>query len=331
MKSSVKLVAGILFFSLILAMSSGQQYTGRKSETKGGDLLTSIHHPFESINSENSIEASVVQLFKKYHWTIAEKLNAYTVRLPSNLLHDAGEFPVKIYWAYNLELSRSIGLDFSEFLGQEILVEIYKLNERLPDFMRPYYEAHSVILKNRDTIVGAFIHKSRVGLSFGCSLDRRSVPDLTGKKWAIWIEDIINYENELEIRLSLMEPEDVILEYFGAIERHDVTTQMACLTRKWLCLWYLAANADDRKLYKKGYQDYGLFHADVMISAIISSIKKAEHINKSNPPGHITFKVSGDFRFDKNTASTDGYQGVSVTLEKETQRCGWRIREIGTG
>ena len=59
------------------------------------------------------------QMLNKYGWTISKKVNAYSVKLPPDRIHDPGEFPLKLYWAYNLELSKSIGLDFYEFFGQE--------------------------------------------------------------------------------------------------------------------------------------------------------------------------------------------------------------------
>lgn len=36
-----------------------------------------------------------------------------------------------------------------------------------------------------------------------------------------WISDYINYNNELEIKLSKITPEDVIKQYFDAINNHD--------------------------------------------------------------------------------------------------------------
>ena len=50
---------------------------------------------------------------------------------------NAGEYPTKIYWAYNNELSKSIGLDFSKFMGTEVWIKIYNLNEPLPEFLKP--------------------------------------------------------------------------------------------------------------------------------------------------------------------------------------------------
>lgn len=147
MKSNLS-VFSLVLVVLILTSTPGCKH--QDSEWQGTievvDGVTDVMNPKKPIYCENvtvestflqSIEPSVEQLFKEHEWTISDKINAYSVYLPPDLLHDAGEFPVKIYWGYNLELSKYIGLDFREFLGQEISVEIYKLNERLPDFLSP--------------------------------------------------------------------------------------------------------------------------------------------------------------------------------------------------
>ncbi|SHJ13251.1 DUF4830 domain-containing protein [Desulfosporosinus lacus] len=93
-----------------------------------------------------NIDNQVEELFEKYNWTIDYRVNSMNVTLPSNLKHDAGEYPVKIYWAYNNELSKNIGLDYSEYLGKEVEVDIYRLREPLPDYMNPRMNSRGIVL-----------------------------------------------------------------------------------------------------------------------------------------------------------------------------------------
>lgn len=164
----------------------------------------------EYTNPDTDIKQQVIQLFGKYNWTVDYKINTLKEKLPENLKHKAGEYPVKIYWAYNNELSKQIGLDFTDYLGKDVAAEIYRLREPLPEFIKPRRDARGIVIKYNDEIIGAYIDAGRHD-SFACSLDRKSLKDITGKEWDGWIADYIDYEDELEIKLSKMEPEPYML------------------------------------------------------------------------------------------------------------------------
>jgi len=97
-------------------------------------------------NFDPDIEPQVIELFARYNWTVNYKINTLNEKLPDNLKHKAGEYPEKIYWAYNNELSKQIGLDFSGYLGEDVVAEIFGLREPLPEFMKPMTDARGVIL-----------------------------------------------------------------------------------------------------------------------------------------------------------------------------------------
>lgn len=328
----------ILFFVLIIILniSCERQRWAWKGTVIGKVVnLTDIKNPRELIYGEvnpdeslfsQSPEPIVVQLFKEYEWTISEKINAFSLHLPSNLLHNAGEFPVKIYWAYNLELSKSIGFDFSGFLGFEVDVEIYKLTGPLPNFFRPHNKTMGVVLKNNETIIGAYIHRGR-HYAFGCSLDRKSLEDITGKDWDAWVEKYINYDNEMEMRLSVMEPEEIIREYYEARNKGDINAAMACCSRSYLCI-YLFANMDNSVLFNEDYNIES--HGDYLSSARLIEIKEWKHLAEINPPV-FTYEVKGDFKYSFHEFRDDGIHDYYVRLKKETVKGGWRIISIGTG
>jgi hypothetical protein len=130
----------------------------------------------EYTNPDTNIEQQVLQLFGKYNWTVDYRINALKEKLPESLKHKAGEYPVKIYWAYNNELSRQIGLDFTDYLGKDVTVEIYRLRESLPEFMKPRRDARGIVLKYKDEIIAAYIDAGRHD-SFACSLRIPDYPD----------------------------------------------------------------------------------------------------------------------------------------------------------
>ena len=274
-----------------------------------------------------NIDNQVEELFKKYNWTIDYRVNTMNETLPSNLKHDAGEYPVKIYWAYNNELSKNIGLDYSEYLGKEVEVDIYRLREPLPEYMKPRMNSRGIVLKYNNKIVGAYIDAGRHDC-FACSLDRKSLNDITNKDWDHWISDYINYNNELEIELSKMKPEDIIKQYYEALNSHDQIMQFACMTRQNLCK-YLSVNMDNNLLMNAGYNNAYMDGEQNVKSAKFISLQEASGFG--NPKGTVEYAVTIDFKFNKEITSNNGKQTRFIVLKKESDQSGWRIDSEGTG
>jgi len=278
---------------------------------------------------DEAYEIEAKKLLNSFNWTISSEINSFAVKLPPNLIHDAGEYPTKIYWAYNNELSKSIGLDFSKFLGTEVRIEIYNLNEPLPEFLKPQFgqKARGVIIKSEGRIIGAYVHKGRHS-SFACSLDRKGLKEITNKDWDEWIDAYINYDNPIEIMLSKMSTEEVISTYYGALSRKDIKLSRACFTRKELCS-DLSSNMDNSYLYNENFPDVNLENVK---SIRIVYLKELRHLGKINQPGEVEYEVKIETYFTDNLMvlkkrETTGY----VILKRETARGGWRIRGIGTG
>ena len=274
-----------------------------------------------------NIDNQVEELFEKYNWTIDYRVNTMNETLPSNLKHDAGEYPVKIYWAYNNELSKNIGLDYSEYLGKEVEIDIYRLREPLPEYINPRMNSRGIVLKYNNKIVGAYIDAGRHDC-FACSLDRKSLTNITNKEWDDWISDYINYNNELEIELSKMKPEDIIKQYYLAMNNHDQKMQFACLTRENLYN-YLAANMDNNLLINAGYNNVYMDGEQNVQSAKFISLREVSGLG--NPKGAAEYAITIDFKFKKDITSNSGKQTRFIILKKESDKSGWRIDSEGTG
>ena len=277
----------------------------------------------EYTNPNTNIEQPVLQLFDKYNWTVDYKINTLKEKLPKNLKHKSGEYPIKIYWAYNNELSKQIGLDFTGYLGKDVVVVIYRLRESLPEFMEPRRNARGIVLKYYDQIIGAYIDAGR-HQSFACSLDRKSLKDITGKEWDGWITDYIDYEDRLEKELSKMEPEDIIREYFNALDKQDIKMVLACMTRKNLSQ-HLSSNLNNQYLFNKNEDkiDYNIKSANLLE---INELKESR-----NEPGVLEYQVKVELDFKKFITSEDGICTRFIIMKKETEQSGWRIEGIGTG
>jgi hypothetical protein len=276
---------------------------------------------------DTNIDNQAVELFKEHEWTVDYRINTFKEVLPANLKHEAGEYPVKIYWAYNNELSKSIGLDYSDYIGKSVDVDIYRLREPLPDYMKPRMDARGIILKYDGKIIGAYIDAGRHDC-FACSLDRKSLKDITSKDWDNWIGDYIDYNNKLETKLSKMDAEDIIKQYYDAMNRHDEKTQFACMTRQNICN-YLAMNMDNNRLFNEGFKNAYVDGEQNVKSAELIKVREIKVMD--NPEGTVEYEATVDFKFKKVITSDSGIQPRFIILKKESEKSGWRIQSEGTG
>ena len=293
----------------------------------GFDFFRYIRDFTEYQQFDTNIEGEIKDLFGKYNWTVDYKVNSIKETLPSDLHHEAGEFPVEIYWAYNNELSKDIGLDYTGYLGKDVQVDIYRLREPLPYYMHPRMNARGIVMKHGDEIIGAYIDAGRHN-SFACSLDRKSLQDITSKKWDEWVTGNINYNNELEVKLSQMKPAEVIWQYYEAMNSHDQKMQFACMTRQNLCN-YLSSNMDNNRLINQGFNDVFSDGEQNVKSAKLLDVQEMSGID--NGSGTVEYAVTVDYQFKKEITSASGEQPRFIILKKESDQSGWRIQSEGTG
>lgn len=262
-------------------------------------------------------------MFKKYNWTIDYRVNTIKEKLPSDLKHEAGEHPIKIYWAYNNELSKSIGFDFSKYLGDTVVAEIYTLREPLPEYMKPMLNARGIVLKKDGKIIGAYIDAGRHE-SFACSLNRKSLEDIVNEDWDEWIKDYIDYDNKLEKEIAQLSPEGVIKTYFEALNSHNVKRAKACLARtKSNINLDLSANMSNIELYNKKAEDY----YNNIKSVNLLEIKKLDKENEDS--NTLSYRATADYKYKKMIVHEDGVLPYTVLLKKETKNGGWKIQDIG--
>lgn len=269
--------------------------------------------------SSYDVPEDVRSLFEVYGWTVSFKVNEMKEKLPSNLKHQAGEFPVKIYWAYNFALSEAVGLgDLKQYLGRTVDIEIYRLNEGLPEEFVPNIEARGVVIRSQGKIIGAYMDRGRHS-SFACSLDRKTLEQVTGKGWLEWVDSYIDLDNRLLKELSVMTPEEVIKTSFAALNKGDYQRYYATFTLERL-VSYLSVNMDFSDLYNKEFPDTNINKAKLL---------KIE--GSRDEKNYKMYPVEIDFDFKKMITSDDGPQLRFVRIEKESDSIGWRISGIGTG
>ena len=283
--------------------------------------------PTEAVPAEAHRRAR--ELLSRYGWTTTDRWATHRVRLPQSFEHRPGEFPIPIYWAYDNDLSKAIGLDLSPYLGQPVEATVYELQEELPQFLRPYTKARAVVVTHRGKIIGAWIDKGR-HYAFACSLDRKALEEITGMDWSEWLvaSGVVNPNNEVERELATLTPEEIIVRYYEALNDHDEERAYACLIRRSLTD-FLFSNMGDLALYHADY------HADPYRHRVrnvrVRGIELLPVVG--NPEGVVEYKVDVDVDYQPSLyfADSSGRRVRFILLKEEVTGAGWRIITIGTG
>ncbi|NPV71722.1 MAG: DUF4829 domain-containing protein [Firmicutes bacterium] len=292
-----------------------------------GQLGAMLHSLGQYRPAGAGVRADDERFLAKYGWTPFFLISELEVTLPGEFLHRPGEFPSVLYWAYNNELNKDIGLDLAPYLGRNVDVRLYKIAELLPEFMKPRRECgRAVIVLSEGRVIGAWLDAGRHH-AFACSLSGRRFEDITGKTWAGWVPGVIDADDAVERELASLTPEEVIRRYYEAIDRGDYPAALTCLTREHL-LMYLFSNMDNRGLYNPGF-DQGMLGLLNTTAARVEGVKKME--GTSVPEGCVMYQVVVDLTVEQPITHGSGLQPRFVSLRRETPDTGWRIDGIGTG
>jgi len=275
-------------------------------------------------------EKKLDEFLSTYGWSIHQHVATHTVTLPQTFQHKPGDFPYAIYWAYNNELSKAIGLDITPYLGKEVQASLYLLNESLPESFLPLTTARAVVLTLEDEIIGAWIDQGRHS-GFACSLNRQQLTDVVEQKWGEWLIDsgIVDRSNDLEIGLAEMTPEEIISDYYTAASDHDYQRVNAVRSRRWLSSDLFVNMFNNQALFNHQEEASITIWVDNIESAEILSITPVEKGFGMCLP---VYEVRVDLQYvDPNWGTVpEGEVMTFVVLNEEIKGLGWRIEEINT-
>ncbi|HHV13871.1 MAG TPA: DUF4829 domain-containing protein [Clostridiales bacterium] len=269
-------------------------------------------------------------LFKAYGWTLDYQINGMKNKLGDiNTLSDFQPNPY--YFAYHNELSKDIGLDMSPYSNTADLdIEIYKVHESLPQKFYPIQDCRGIAVKSGGKIIGAFISAGRHSTFNACSLKGNSFEEVTGQTVNGWLADKVKRGAEEE-KLSLLEPEQIIEEYFRALDKEDSVTAKYCMSKKTL-LDNLSVNMRDEELFNEGVEL-------PFINAVMGSTKsnfnlKSAKLSKVEPVGEPdkdtkTFRVYVDLQYEKEQTMNNGEQFWDCSMVYESPQTGWKIEGFG--
>ena len=274
-------------------------------------------------------DADAVALFKEYGWTLDYQINAM-----GNKLNNIGSLsafnPNAYYFAYNNELSKDIGLDMSGYSNTGIDVQIYRIFENMPQEFYPIQDGRGIVVKSGGKIIGAFISAGRHSAFNACSLKGNSFEKATGQTLYEWLADRVKVDG-VEERLSKLGPEQVIGEYFTALDNKDAKTAEYCISKKTL-LENLTSNISNEELFNEAI---GLPLTDAGIGAKSSfdnlksaKLSKVELIDEPDKNAK-TFRVTMDLQYNKEWTMGNGEQFWDCRMVYESPQTGWKIEEFG--
>lgn len=285
-----------------------------------GDIVTGV------------VDADAGELFQKYGWTIDYRISATKRKL--NDINDLSSFnPNAYYFAYNNELSKDIGLDMSSYSDTSKLnVEIYRLRESMPQEFYPIRDCRGIVVKKGDKIIGAYISAGRHSAFNACSLKGSDFEAAAGQTLDRWLAARVK-AGDTEKRMARLNPEQVIAEYFTALDRKDTEAAVACISKKAL-LGALTSNMRNEELFNEEVR-LPLAESDIGVKPNFDNLKsakllKVELIDDGDENVKV-FRVTVDLQYDKALTIENGEQLWDCNMVYESPQTGWKIEGFGHG
>ena len=269
-------------------------------------------------------DTDAAALFQKYGWTLDYQISTMKNKL-NNISVLTGFNPNAYYLAYNNELSKDIGLDMNKYSNSaDIDVDIYRIHESMPQEFYPVQNCRGIVVKNSGKIIGAFISAGRHRAFNACSLKGNSFEKAAGQTLDEWLADMLIADDN-DKRLSKLEPEQVIEEYFAALGDKDARTAGACISKKTQ-LDNLTANMPKNELFREGSS---LLLADSNFDNLKSAkLLKVEMIKESDR-NTKTLRVTVDLQYKEVVSISNGEQFWDCTMVYESAQTGWKIASFG--
>jgi len=297
----------------------------------GTDFARYIDSFFENTNIDVDMDdTNAVELFGKYGWTLDYRINTMENKL-NGISTLSGFNPNAYYFAYNNELSKDIGLDMSGYSNSsDITVDIYRIHESMPQEFYPIQNCRGIVVKKDDKIIGAFISSGRHSTFNACSLKGNSFEKVTGKTLSDWFTQRVKADSTEE-RLAELEPEQVIEEYFNALNNKDARTATYCISKKSL-LGNLTSNMLNDQLFSEviglpltGNEIGAKSSFDNLKSVKQSEVRLLEESDKNRK----IYNVTVELQYKRNTTINNGKQDFSCRMIYESPQTGWKIEGFG--
>ncbi len=271
-------------------------------------------------------DTDAAALFKKYGWTLDYQISGMNDKL-NNITVLTGFNPNAYYFAYNNVLSADIGLDMSRYSkSANIDVEIYRIRESMPQEFYPAQNCRGIVVRENGKIIGAFISAGRHSAFNACSLKGNSFEKAAGQTLEEWLIEKVQAD-ATDKKLSKLEPEQVIEEYFTALNERDAQTAKGCISKKTM-LGNLTSNMQNGELFSEGHTLLLIASDDLKILKS-SKILKVELIDEQPDENTKAFNVIVDLQYNMVVSIDSGEQSWDCVMVYESPQTGWKIDSFG--
>lgn len=307
------------------------------SQEESKEITPQVSEVSEEVQEKQpkQIDPEIEEILNKYGLHLAgNKISTQVIKIPDSFKITLGDFPEGLYWAYNNELSKDIGLDISEYKGREVTAYFSEIKERMPD--APYRSERAVVIRYDNKIIGAWLDVNY----FLCSLRGNYLGDLVKKDWGQWLldEGIESKEDEFALKIKELTPEQIFRKYIDAVNNKDYKTAYALFSKRNL-VDYLFMTQED-KLYNDKWEPYGLGISNI-ISFELKTIKEDQYPSalleipvpydkyyNENPYERKLYYFEADIKAKQETG-TEG--PCFIHFVKETSESPWQISGFSTG
>lgn len=280
----------------------------------------------------------IADFLLKYGWHTGGTIYFENITIPLSFSDKSRDLPEGIYWAFNNELSKDIGLDVSPYKGKEVYAYIVPLKEKLS--YDPINKLRAIIISFNESIIGAWLDRADT-YGFTCSLKGNSFGSIVDTTWGEWLidnglVDPVGISNEEKAKLS---PSDIIKKYVEAINIKDFDVIYGLLS-KANQTHFLFRDVDKGKLYNSTckFDKRSLLNMEEIEIKKITILKNYEFSSKDQ----LTYNL-----LNRNIYKTQAYtvqvktnakQTISddediewlIVLVKETKDSSWEIEDEKT-
>lgn len=321
----------------------------------------------KSLSNEEILKdyMTLEEFYKHYDIQLSKEKNIYDIKIPEDWKVNIEDFPIGLYFEIANVFSKDIGLDLSLFKGQDVKVIVQRLKE---GFEREYsidyvkdesvkdekkeseskeksshfedeteifkYTTNIVLFEKDAKIIGGLYNFNTNDL--GPSINKKTFNQITKEDVYKYMDSkkIINIKKENEDLIN-MSPEQVIDEFFKAVNKKDKKRANACLGYEHL-LSSLTMNKDIMKAFNFDYSFNNSYVENIVQGEIIKTrviypekAEKSQDLKKDIKKIILSTDMKIRWKDDAFNSFPDYEESRFVVMKKYDT--GWKIEEFNTG
>lgn len=295
---------------IIVKMESGDLSANYTLANNNVMISNIIDIPMDTFDYH--LPKDVKALVDKYGLNVGYYLLNTKLILPESFDYYVGDNPIPLYWAYKNELIKDINMDITDYLGKEIELIWYTLDDMPEVKTSKYYLRPNrfTILRYDGKIIGAYIG-SNVSQRACYSLKGSTLEQMTKMAFNPWVDQFVVMTEETNA-LAKLTPKEVVEAYYAALEKKDFKKANQLVTIS--TLFDIGSYIGDHKLH-------GFFHQNMESLSLI-------RINESNVStnGIYRFDIDLDIQYKENRLGE--WTISSQNVKKEQKQVGYKVDAI---